>query len=84
MKKMITITPFPTLGPVPQPGFYDHMGTLYVASTPGVYPLSIGPINTMCPVDAPEDAASGGISEETILKAIAIAQRPELATQLVK
>lgn len=82
MKKLIEVTPMVTLGAAPAAGFYENNGMLYAASAPGMHPIYCGMANALAQ-DAAGGGQTGGVSEQTLLKAIAIAQRPELAQALV-
>lgn len=84
MKRVIEITDIPTVTIVPTPGFYRCMGSIYFAQITNTIPVYIGMeasmVWTEVEVPAPQ---STGIDGNTLLKAIAISKRPELAKELV-
>lgn len=63
------------------PGLYEYCGSLYIAQGSGMWPMCV-PIGNI-QIRTIEDSSGGGISENALLKAIAIAQRPELAKELI-
>ncbi len=81
MKKVIEVTTMPNLGIAPLAGFYEYAGSLYAASSPGIMPMYVGIMNQLTQ-EASGGVQGGGVSENTLLKAIALVQRPELAFQL--
>jgi hypothetical protein len=85
MKKVIEIKPLQLMAIVPEAGFYDYCGSLYVAATPNTTPMYVGVLSTLPLQEFIEcvQPAGGNVSEGALLRAIAIAQRPELAAQLV-
>lgn len=82
MKRNIEVAQMATLGPAPAAGFYEMGGMLYVANGPGMHPIYCGLTSALTQEDG-SVTQIGGVSEQTLLKAIAIAQRPELAQTLV-
>lgn len=84
MKKIIEVTPIAMLGIVPNPGFYENCGMLYMANGSGVMPTFCGSLLGITQ-DPPKmiEGSVGGVSESTLLKAIAIAMRPDNAKSLI-
>ena len=61
------------------PGLYEYCGSLYVVPGNGLYPTCYPVGNFQVNVS---EESNGGVSASVLLKAIAIAQRPELAKEL--
>lgn len=84
MKKLIEVTPLPMLAMVPAAGFYDNNGMLYLAASPNCMPLFCGMVSAITEdASTSQGGATGGVSEQTLLKAIAIAMRPDAAKSLI-
>ena len=82
MKRTIDIKTMTTYGVVPAAGFYDMAGSLYVAIGANVMPMCLGLIQNYTE-DASEAPGGSGISEGTLLKALAIALLPSTAAQVI-
>lgn len=90
-KYMVEVKKWSTLpATAPEPGLYAMSGCLYFVNGPGAAPCYVGALSaidivtvpTAAPVAAPVVPTSTGISERTLLQAIAIAQNPDLALRL--
>jgi len=74
----------------PGPGFYSVLGSLYFVGSISVYsmgcfsPEAVTHITSIENLPTPTPVSNGGVSEETLLKALAIAQTPSLAVELFK
>ena len=64
-----------------EPGIYENASCWYVRDTNGAVCLLVG-MNVVKVDDTPPAPAATGVSEATLLKAIAVAQDPELAREL--
>lgn len=84
MKRTIEIhvaTQMPLAGA--QVGFHDFNGSLYVVTGQSVQPMWAGYMNQMFLAEVPVPVPAG-ISEATLLKAMAIANGSEWTKELVK
>lgn len=87
MEQTINVTKVPALPPLGSPaGFYEWGGSLYAVSSSSASALWVGQMNQMCfqrgePSSAPLHT---GISEDTLLKAMAIANGSEWTKGLFK
>lgn len=66
-------------------GVYAQQGGLWIATGNGTYPVFIsisGEFNALIRDSAPTPSSGTAVSETTLLKAIAVSQRPELAKEL--
>jgi len=78
----IEVVEIAALVPQQAAGFYSYLGCIYVTHAPNMMPVYLGLTNQLLVKPAPPVAAPSGVSEWTLLRAIAVAQNPDLIMKL--
>ena len=78
----IEVVEIAILVPQQSAGFYSYLGCIYVAHAPNMMPTYLGLINQLLVKPTPSPSAPSGVSEWTLLRAIAVAQNPDLIMKL--
>ncbi len=82
MKKVIEVKTWETVpSSATEVGFFDCYNCLYFVAASQTIPYYLGSTKDLLE-EVDRVAAASGVSELTLLKAIAIAQKPELAKEL--